>query len=44
MDAHNSPTAGGGLMDRVRQDATTQLSTQKDKATDGIGSIPCLRP
>jgi hypothetical protein len=26
-------------MDRVRQGATTQLGTQKDRATDGIGSV-----
>jgi len=26
-------------MDRVRQGATSQLGTQKDRATDGIGSV-----
>ena len=39
MDENNSRAGSGGLMERVRQGATTQLSTQKDKATDGIGSI-----
>lgn len=39
MDENNSPAGSGGLMERVRQGATTQLSTQKNKATDGIGSI-----
>jgi len=29
----------GGLVDRVRQGATAQLSTQKDRATDGLGSL-----
>ncbi len=28
-----------GLMDRVRERATAQLSTQKDRATDGLGSV-----
>ena len=32
-------SGGTGLMDRVRQSATTQLGTQKDKATDGMGSV-----
>jgi hypothetical protein len=40
MDQQNSPTANSaGLMDKVRQGATTQLSTQKDRATDGIGTV-----
>lgn len=39
MNESNSATGGGGLMERVRQGATTQLSTQKNKATDGLGSI-----
>jgi hypothetical protein len=30
---------GGGLADRVRERAEAQLSTQKDRATDGLGSI-----
>ena len=28
-----------GIMDRVRERATAQLSTQKDRATDGLGSV-----
>jgi|SRR5215204_319160 len=28
-----------GLMDKVRQSASSQLGTQKDRATDGIGSV-----
>jgi hypothetical protein len=30
---------GTGIMDRVRERATAQLSTQKDRATDGLGSV-----
>ena len=37
-DLRNS-TGGTGLLDRVRQGASDQLGTQKDKATDGIGSV-----
>ena len=29
----------GGIMDRVRDRATAQLSSQKDRATDGLGSV-----
>jgi hypothetical protein len=39
MDARNNPAGGAGIMDKVREGATSQLSTQKDRATDGIGSI-----
>ena len=39
MDQQNSSTGSTGIMDKVRQGATTQLSTQKDKATDGIGTV-----
>jgi hypothetical protein len=28
-----------GIMGRVRERATAQLSTQKDRATDGLGSV-----
>ena len=28
-----------GIMDRMRERATAQLSTQKDRATDGLGSV-----
>lgn len=30
---------GAGLMDRVRERAAAQLSSQKDRATDGLGSV-----
>jgi hypothetical protein len=30
---------GGGMMDRVKQGAAAQLSSQKDRATDGLGSL-----
>jgi hypothetical protein len=39
MDQQNNQTGGSGLMDRVREGANTQLSTQKNRATDGIGSV-----
>ena len=39
MDELRNSTGSTGLMDRVRQGATTQLGTQKDRATDGIGSV-----
>jgi ElaB/YqjD/DUF883 family membrane-anchored ribosome-binding protein len=39
MDQQNNQTGGTGLMDRVREGANTQLSTQKNRATDGIGSV-----
>jgi hypothetical protein len=39
MDARNTPAGGSGIMDKVREGATSQLSTQKDRATDGMGSI-----
>lgn len=32
-------TVSSGLMDRMRDRANAQLSTQKDRATDGIGSV-----
>jgi hypothetical protein len=38
-DLNNSTGNGGGLMDRVRQGANSQLSSQKNKATDGIGTV-----
>jgi hypothetical protein len=28
-----------GILDRVREQATAQLTTQKDRATDGIGNV-----
>jgi ElaB/YqjD/DUF883 family membrane-anchored ribosome-binding protein len=39
MDGSPNSAGGTGLMDRVRQGATTQLGNQKDKATDGLGSV-----
>ena len=43
MEHTNSSTstsdAAHGLMDRVRSGATAQLSTTKDRATDGLGSL-----
>jgi hypothetical protein len=39
MNEQHSSTSGNGLMDKVRQGATSQLSTQKDRATDGIGTV-----
>jgi hypothetical protein len=35
----NNGQAGAGLLDKVKQGATAQLSTQKDRATEGIGSV-----
>lgn len=29
----------GGIMNRVREQASSQLNTQKNKATDGLGSV-----
>lgn len=40
--SNTSNTVGdtaSGLMDRVRERATAQLSAQKDRATDGLGSV-----
>jgi hypothetical protein len=39
MEGNNGQAAGAGLIDKVKQGATAQLSTQKDRATDGIGSV-----
>jgi len=33
------PVAPGGLMDQVRQGAASQLSVQKDRATEGLGAL-----
>lgn len=38
MEQQNS-TGSAGIMDRVKESATTQLGAQKDRATDGIGSV-----
>jgi len=39
MEENNGQAAGAGLIDKVKQGATAQLSTQKDRATEGIGSV-----
>jgi len=39
MAEQSNPGGGTGLMDRVRESATSQLGAQKDRATDGIGSV-----
>ena len=39
MEGNNGQGAGAGLIDKVKQGATAQLSTQKDRATEGIGSV-----
>jgi hypothetical protein len=50
-ERHNTPTLGstssgggmqanaGGIAGRVREQATAQLSRQKDRATDGLGTV-----
>ena len=37
--SHANGAGGRGLMDRVKDSATAQLSTQKSRATDGLGSL-----
>src|SRR5215218_6842478 len=39
MEQGQSAAGRTGLMDKVRQSASSQLGTQKDRATDGIGSV-----
>ena len=39
MNEQYSSTGGTGLMDKVRNGATSQLSSQKTRATDGIGTV-----
>ena len=39
MNEQHGSTESTGLMDKVREGATSQLSTQKNKATDGIGTV-----
>jgi exonuclease VII large subunit len=39
MDQRNNPAGALGLVDKLREGATAQLSTQKDRATEGIGSV-----
>jgi hypothetical protein len=39
MEQRNNTSGGTGLVDRVKESAATQLGAQKDRATDGIGSV-----
>src|SRR5947207_11852867 len=39
MEGRHNATGGAGLMDKVKDGAVSQLSTQKNRATDGIGSV-----
>lgn len=39
MEQQNSSTGATGLLDKVKSSATTQLGTQKDRATEGIGTV-----
>jgi hypothetical protein len=39
MEQRNNTGGGTGLMDRVRESATSQLGEQKNRATDSIGSV-----
>jgi hypothetical protein len=40
MEQRNSTSGGGaGLVDRVKASAASQLGAQKDRATDGIGTV-----
>jgi hypothetical protein len=36
---HTQETSGNGIADRVRERASAQLTTQKERATDGLGTI-----
>ena len=37
--SRDESSRSGGIVDRVKEQATAQLSSQKDRATDGLGSI-----
>jgi exonuclease VII large subunit len=39
MDERTNAGGAAGLMDKVRDGATSQLTTQKDRATQSIGSV-----
>jgi exonuclease VII large subunit len=40
MEERNTTgSAAAGLMDRMKDSATSQLGAQKDRATDGLGSV-----
>ena len=36
---HSTETNSSGIVGKVKEQATSQLSTQKDRATDGLGSV-----
>ena len=39
MEQRNDTGGTAGLMDRVKSSAASQLGAQKDRATDGLGSV-----
>jgi hypothetical protein len=39
INASQNNSAAKGVVDRVRASASAQLSSQKDRATDGLGSL-----
>src|SRR5919107_246926 len=39
MEGPNNTASDSGLMSKVKDGAVSRLSTQKDRATDGIGSV-----
>ena len=39
LNAQHGGTTGRGVVDYIRDTATSQLSTQKERATDGLGSL-----
>lgn len=36
---HTQETSGNGIAERVRERASAELTTQKERATDGLGTI-----
>ena len=39
MESQTQTASGTGLIDKMKSSATSQLGAQKDRATDGIGSV-----
>jgi hypothetical protein len=39
MEQRNHTSGGTGLVDKVKASAASQLGAQKDRATDGLGSV-----
>jgi hypothetical protein len=39
LSVNQDESQSRGIVDRVKQQATTQFSTQKDRATDGLGKV-----